>query len=437
MNSKNHRENQNNSTCQQLICDISSQFVGKHISIVGWVSKLIKLKTVTFIVVCDNTGLLQVTIKNKTSNQNEITKNSIIQARGILQKSKSHDFEFELAAQSITVISKAIHQSPLDMNSNISYLDTRLNSRSLDIRNPKTAAIFKIRHNALISIRASLIQKGFIEITTPKIIGNAAEGGANLFSMKYFGNDAYLAQSPQLYKEQMMLGFNQVFEIATFYRSEKSHTLKHLSEFTSVDIECAFVNYSDIMNLVESIIKNLYEFILHNCKQEISIINTKIPDSYKRPFKRFTYSQIVEKLQNNDVGIKFGDDLLDSHLKLIGNLHPEFYFITDWPLKIKPFYINEKYENDHLSQSFDLQYGDIEISSGGTRIYSYQKLKNRMIDQNLDPSDFENHLNVFNWGMPPHAGCGIGLDRLMMVLTNNKNIRETVLYPRDPNRLFP
>lgn len=436
MNLKN-LENKNKFSRTHFICDISSKLLGQYLVICGWIERVIKLKKLTFVVVCDNTGMLQVILKNQILNSTEVTKNSIIQVSGILQKSESHEFNFELNSKSIAVISKATPHSPLDLRSNISHLDTRLNSRALDMRNLKTASIFKIRHNVLQSIRNFLITQKFLEITTPKIIGNATEGGANLFTLKYFNNNAYLAQSPQLYKEQMMLGFDRVFEISTFYRAEKSHTLKHLSEFTSVDFEAAFVDYYDIMNLIESLIKKIYQSIIDNCKHDTDLVNPKLQNLQHIPFKKFTYAKILEKLQDNDIKIEFGDDLLDSHLKLIGNMHTEFYFIIDWPLSLKPFYIHEKDECEELSQSFDFQYADVEISSGGTRLYDAQKIKNRMTSQGLDYTDFINHLNVFNWGMPPHAGCGIGLDRLMMVLLNTKNIRETVLYPRDPNRLHP
>jgi len=420
-----------------LIRDVSSKLLGECLIVYGWIKRIIKLKKLTLAVICDNTGTLQIILNNEIINSAGITKNSVMKIEGILQKSKSHEFDFELNVKSFSMISKATSHSPLDSRSNISHLDTRLNSRALDMRNQKTVAIFKIRHNVLLSIRKFLIEQKFIEITTPKIIGNATEGGANLFTMNYFNNNAYLAQSPQLYKEQMMLGLDRVFEIATFYRAEKSHTLKHLSEFTSVDIEGAFIDYSDVMNLIEAAIKKIYDYIINNCKSEIDIVNPKLQNLQHTNFKRFTYSQILEKLQNNDIKIEFGNDLLDSHLKLIGNMHKEFYFITDWPLSLKPFYIHEQYDCSELSQSFDLQYSDIEISSGGTRLYDSQKLKNRMISQNIDPTDFVNHLNVFDWGMPPHAGCGMGLDRLMMVLIDTNNIREAVLYPRDPNRLHP
>ena len=286
------------------------------------------------------------------------------------------------------------------------------------------------------SLRKTLSEKKFIEITTPKIIGSASEGGANLFSLDYFGKQAYLAQSPQLYKEQMTIGLERVFEIASFYRAEKSHTGRHLSEFTSVDIEAAFMNYTDVMNVLEDLVVDTFKYVSENCKKELEIIGNKTITS-DHPFEKITYSQALDELKEKDVKLEFGDDLLDSHLRILGENHPSFYFLTDWPIKLKPFYITEKHDNAELSESFDLQYGYLELSSGGSRLHNPEKIKSRLKEQNLDPSKFSEHLQAFDWGMPPHAGWGLGLERLLTIILGIDNVREVILYPRDPERLKP
>ena len=304
------------------------------------------------------------------------------------------------------------------------------------MRNQKTASIFKLRHHVLSSIRETLSEEKFIEITTPKIIGSASEGGANLFGLDYFGNQAYLAQSPQLYKEQMTIGLERVFEISGFYRAEKSHTGRHLSEFTSVDIEASFMDYTDVLDVLEALIIDVFRKTSEKCKVEQENIGhaIQVPDS---PFERVTYSQALDELKNNDIKLEFGDDLMDSHLRTLGNNHPEFYFLTDWPMKLKPFYIHEKDDDPTLSRSFDLQHGYLELSSGGRRLHDPEQLKARLKEQELDPANFSDHLQSFGWGMPPHSGWGLGLDRLMTVLIGIDNVREVVLYPRDPDRLKP
>jgi len=245
-----------------------------------------------------------------------------------------------------------------------------------------------------------------------------------------------MAQSPQLYKEQMTIGLERVFEIASFYRAEKSHTGRHLSEFTSVDIEAAFMDYTDVMNILEDLVLNTFKYVSENCKEEQEIIGNKItiPNG---PFKKITYSQVLEELNRKDAKLEFGDDLLDSHLRILEENHPGFYFITDWPIKLKPFYIMEKEDNPELSESFDLQYGYLELSSGGSRLHNPEKIKIRLSEQNLDPAKFSEHLQAFDWGMPPHAGWGLGLERLLTVILGIDNVREVILYPRDPERLKP
>jgi len=155
------------------------------------------------------------------------------------------------------------------------------------------------------------------------------------------------------------------------------------------------------------------------------------------PFKKITYSEALEELNRKDVKLEFGDDLLDSHLRIIGENHPGFYFITDWPIKLKPFYIMEKEDNPELSESFDLQFGYLELSSGGSRLHNPEKIKARLSEQDLDPTKFSEHLQAFDWGMPPHAGWGLGLERLLMVILGIDNVGEVILYPRDPERLKP
>ena len=241
------------------------------------------------------------------------------------------------------------------------------------------------------SLRKTLSEKKFIEITTPKIIGSASEGGANLFSLDYFGKTAYLAQSPQLYKEQMTIGLERVFEISNFYRAENSHTGRHLSEFTSIDIEAAFMDYNDVMDILEFLVMEVYKYTSENCKKEQEIIGHTI-EVPKSPFERITYSQCIKELQKAGEKIEFGDDLLDSHLRVIGDNHPGFFFLIDWPMKLKPFYIREKDEDVTLSRSFDLQFGYLELSSGGTRLHNPEMLKARLKEQDLDPMQFQDHL---------------------------------------------
>jgi len=421
-----------------LIEELNSSMEGKDVIFGGWVVDLRKLGKMAFLTVRDVTGMCQVIVKGDSMSLLEgLNRQSVVRILGKIQASKAKDFDFEVSATEIQVLAKAEYPLPIDPIGRLeSDIDNRLNSRALDMRNQKTASIFKLRSKVLASIRETLIKRKFIEINTPKIIGSASEGGADLFSLDYFGQQAYLAQSPQLYKEQMTIGLERVFEISSFYRAEKSHTGRHLSEFTSVDIEAAMMDYTDVMDVLESIIVDVFKNTSENCKTEQQEIGyeIKVPSS---PFERVTYTQALEELGSMDIKIEFGEDLQDSHLRSLGEKHPGFFFLTDWPMKLKPFYIHEKDDDPTLSRSFDLQYGYLELSSGGRRLHDPEQLKSRLKEQDLDPTSFEEHLKTFGWGMPPHSGWGMGLDRLMTVLIGIDNVREVVLYPRDPDRLKP
>ncbi|MDC0159163.1 aspartate--tRNA(Asn) ligase [Candidatus Nitrosopelagicus sp.] len=421
-----------------LIEELNSSMEGQDVLFGGWVVDLRKLGKMAFLTVRDVTGMCQVIVKGDSMSLLEgLNRQSVVRVLGKIQASKAKDFDFEISATELQVLAKAEYPLPIDPIGRLeSDIDNRLNSRALDMRNQKTASIFKLRSQVLASIRETLIKRKFIEINTPKIIGSASEGGADLFGLDYFGRQAYLAQSPQLYKEQMTIGLERVFEISSFYRAEKSHTGRHLSEFTSVDIEAAMMDYTDVMDVLESIVVDVFKNTAENSKTEQQEIGheIKIPNS---PFERVSYTQALEELGSMDIKIEFGEDLQDSHLRSLGDKHPGFFFLTDWPMKLKPFYIHEKDDDPTLSRSFDLQYGYLELSSGGRRLHDPEQLKSRLKEQDLDPTSFEEHLKTFGWGMPPHSGWGMGLDRLMTVLVGIDNVREVVLYPRDPDRLKP
>jgi aspartyl-tRNA synthetase len=297
-------------------------------------------------------------------------------------------------------------------------------------------AAFKIQHTALNAIRDFLFEKGFLEAHTPRIIASATEGGAELFSVKYFDQKAYLAQSPQLYKEELTLSFEKVFEVGPFFRAEESHTRRHLSEFTSVDIEQAFANAQDVMALLEQVIRHACVTVREKCVAELSALKYKfeVPEV---PFKRLTYTRVLEDLKGQGVTIPWGEDIPTEALRELAKLYPFFYFITDFPTHAKAFYIKPRDDKPEVCEGFDLMWRYIELVSGGTRISQKDQLIQRMQEKGLNPESFKYHLQAFDYGMPPHAGWAIGLERLTMILSGKKNIREVTLYPRDRARLTP
>jgi aspartyl-tRNA synthetase len=276
-----------------------------------------------------------------------------------------------------------------------------------------------------------------MEVNTPKIIATATEGGAALFPIFYYEREAFLAQSPQLYKEQLTMAFENVFEIGPIFRAEPSRTNRHLSEATSIDVEKAFADYNDVMNLLERMLSYVVGKIQENNKPHLEYLNITLPD-VSLPFRRYRYSELIEMLQNAGESIKWGDDLAFQKLQKIQDTKVDsFYFIFDWPAAIKPFYVKPRSTVANECESFDLMYKSVEVSSGSTRVSRKEELVERMKKQGLNIGAFDYHLKVFDYGVPPHAGFGVGMERLIMSLCGVENIRDVVLYPRDIDRLSP
>ena len=412
--------------------------IGQKANVAGWLEDIRDIGKIIFLIIRDITGPIQIIADPKEFPQiKEIPRQSSIILSGEIQKSKAKENPIELRLKEIGEIYYAIHPLPIDPTGRLeSAMDKRLDARALDLRNENVSKLFKARSLSLEIIRETLRDQFFIEVNTPKVIGSASEGGANLFEFDYFKQKAYLAQSPQLYKEQLILAMDRVFEIAPYFRAENSNTVRHLTEFYSVDIEAAFLDYNDIMEIMEQLIKNIIEEV--NNFGLIDLTNIEpLRRALNNKFEKITYYNCIDELKKNDEKVEYGDDLSDLSLRKLGQLHQGFYFITEWPLKLKPFYILENEHDPFLSNSFDLQIGYLELISGGSRQHDPNKIRNRLREQGLNPNHFSEHLKTFDWGMPPHAGCGLGLDRLLMTLTGSLNVREVVLYPRDPNRISP
>lgn len=417
---------------------IDKNHIGQNLTFVGWLEDFRDMGKIGFISIRDMTGNFQgVLTGDLLSRLREVPRQSVIVVNGTIQDTRAENFQVEVKVEKVELLSRAINPLPIDPTGRVkSSLDKRLDSRALDLRNFKISNIFRTRSYVLHLIRKFLYLKMFVEVNTPKIIGSATEGGADLFGFEYFSKKAFLAQSPQLYKEQLILGLERVFEISSYYRAEPSHTVRHLSEFVSVDLEAAFLEYDDIMNIVQDlVISTINDLFVHYEKQMTYFENKQ--DIMVDKIPRITYEKCLEDLKSLGEKIEFGDDLSDPALKKLGEIYPKFYFIIDWPTKLKPFYILEHEKKSELSKSFDLQYGYLEIVSGGTREHDSEKLQNKLLEKGLNPKSFSDHLQTFEWGMPPHSGCGLGFDRFIMILTNSTNIREVVLYPRDTERLSP
>jgi len=431
---------------------ISDSVINNVVTVIGWISSKRDHGNVLFVQLRDRFGDIQILVKRKELSENifdslkSLKEHSSIAIKGKVVEQKNSSNEFEVIPEDIRILSVSNKPAPFLTQSISSIgIDTRLDLRAIDLRRNHLQNVFKIRNTILNSIREYLNDNYFVEVNTPKMIATATEGGAALFPIFYYDREAFLAQSPQLYKEQLTMAFENVFEIAPIFRAEPSRTNRHLSEAMSVDVEKAYVDYTDMMDYLDNLIRYIIQSVNDKNQIELDSLGIELPNVSK-PFSRITYSTLVENLQNSHKYIRWGDDISPKLLKdLFGD---EFYFITDWPSSTKPFYvkskkmdpITEQNNGDDprmLSESFDLMYGSLELSSGSTRINNKGDLMDNMKKKGLSHKAFDYHLRVFDYGVPPHAGFGLGLERLLMAILKLDNIRDATFYPRDIDRLTP
>ena len=417
--------------------EIGEEDYGKELVLCGWAQNIRALKNIAFLRLRDGIEDIQITVKNPASVR-ELTPESVIAVRGILQRNESVSDGREIIAEELEVLNPAEAPLPLDVTQRVKAdFDTRMDSRFMDLRIPRNLAIFRVRSEALRIVRAFLLDRGFTEVHTPKIIATATEGGTELFSLKYFEKECYLSQSPQLYKEILMsAGFDRVFEIAPAFRAEEHNTPRHLNEFVSIDIEQSFSDHEDVMFLLESLIRALFEGVSKNRKKELAALEHSLPE-VKLPLRRITYAEAVEIAKNRGVAIRYGEDLSTEAVRALATEIEPLYFITEWPSEIKPFYAQPFENNEEITKSFDLMFGPLELSSGAQRVHDARLLKRKITEKNLNPNNFDFYIKSFEYGMPPHAGWAIGAERLVSVLTGVENVKECTLFPRDRKRVVP
>lgn len=423
--------------------EVKPELDGQEVTLFGWVQEIRDLGGIRFIILQDREGTVQLTVPRKKVGSEVLLKADALQKRysigvkGIAKKIDITPRGVEVIPKEIKIFSTASPQLSIEITGKVSAkLDVRLDSRALDLCREENIAVFKIQHTAVEAIREFLFERGFIEVHTPRIIASATEGGAALFPVDYFETKAFLAQSPQLYKEQLVMSLERVFEIGPFFRAEESHTRRHLSEFVSIDIEQAFANAEDVIQLLEQLMHHTCEKVNETCRKELATLNYRL-EVPEIPFKRLTYDEVLRDLKGEGEEIPWGEDIPTQAFRTLGKIHPYFFFITNWPTRSKAFYIKPKEDNPELCEGFDLMWRWMELASGGTRIASKELLMKRLREKGLNPESFKHHLQAFDYGMPPHAGWAIGLERLTMMLTGKKNIREVTLYPRDKFRLTP
>ena len=350
----------------------------------------------------------------------------------------------EIAVESITVLSRpaapmpvSLGRGPLRLN-----LDTELALRPVVLRRLKERAVFKVQEGLVRSFRDYLTGEGFTEVHTPKIVRAGAEGGSNIFKLDYFGKKAYLAQSPQFYKQTMVGVFERVFEVGPVFRAEKHATPRHLNEYTGLDFEMGYIDsFYDVIEMEAGYLRHAMELLADEYAGELELLGAELPAADRIPCLRF---DDAKRLAAEKYGYKIRDpyDLEPEEEIRIGQyakeeLGSDFLFVTHYPSKKRPFYAMDDPDGPKYTLSFDLLFRGLEVTTGGQRVHDYAAQVAKMEDRGMDPAEFESYLMIHRHGMPPHGGLGIGLERLTMKLCGLDNVRYASLFPRDRSRLEP
>ena len=409
----------------------------------GWIYKIIDLSSVVFIKLRDKSGIVQL-VTDKDQIEGLKLENAVVVV-GKKSENEKAPGGIEIIVDKIKILGKTYYDKlPFEINSfkNKAALETQLDHRTIALRRPEIRAIFKVQNEIEQAFRDYLRSKNFEQIHTAKIIDSSTEGGSEMFTVNYFDRRSFLAQSPQFYKQMMVgAGFERVYEIGHAYRAELHNTWRHLNEYVSLDVEMGFIKDEfELMDLEEGFLDYLFKHLNRVCKKELEMYKVKLPDEVKIP--RITLDEahkiLLEKYNKKsplgNIDAK-GEELICDYVKK--EYGTEFVFLTKYPVTKRPMYTMPDDKDKTLTKSFDLIYDGLEITTGGQRIHDYEMLKENIIKFGLNPEDFDFYLETFKYGMPPHGGFAIGLERLTMKILKLSNIREAALVPRDMKRLTP
>lgn len=417
----------------------------ERISLKGAIHTIRDMGDIVFVVLRRREGLFQcIYEKSKVTDFAKLKEAQTVKITGTIRSEQRAPHGFEILVEEVEIYSTPTKSMPLQISKwklNTS-LEAKLDYRAVALRNVRERAVFKIQEGITRGFRDYLYQEGFTEIHTPKLGAKSAEGGANLFKLEYFHRPAILQQSPQFYKQMMVGVFDRVFETAPVFRAEKHNTKRHLNEYTSLDLEMGYIDsMDDIMDVETGFLKYTFELLKRDYAKELKMLAVELPEITEIPRVRF--DEIKRKVSEKyDRKIKNPYDLEPEEEALIGKYIKEetgsdFVFVTHYPSKKRPFYAMDDPADPTYTLSFDLLYKGLEITTGGQRIHKYDELIKKMETRNMEEEGMEDYLSVFAYGMPPHGGLGIGLERLTMELIGLENIRQATLFPRDQSRLVP
>ncbi len=425
------------------VYDISAKMDGQEVTIGGWVNSVREQgSSLAFLIVRDFSGTAQVIAKKgETSDAvsaaiKGLGKEDVVLVTGKVKKSDKAPGGYEIVPSSVEVLNRTEGKLPLDPNVPAS-LDTRLQWRYLDFRNAKIRAIFKIQGEIIQSFRQFFKDRHYMEMQPPCIISSASEGGAELFAIPYFEKEAFLAQSPQLYKQMGAISFEKVFCVMPVWRAEKHDTPTHLNEVRQMDCEQAFVDDEGALKVLEECVVHMLKQVKEQCAAELKLLGREDLIIPKLPFPRVTYSAAIDALKSKGQTIEWGEDFSKLQEKMLYEIFGEAFFLKDWPTEVRAFYSMPYENNPKVCKAYDLLYRGLEISSGAQRIHIPELLIKQLKKKGLNPDNFEYYINCFRYGAPPHSGWSIGLERFTMQITGQQNVREAAMFPRDRTRISP
>lgn len=434
------------------IADILGEgMYGASVKLHGAVHTVRQMRDFSFLVLRNYGGLVQCVVDEDSGDAvqemvRSLKEGATVQASGVVRTEGRAPNGFELHLTQITVLSTpakdAVLPLPIAKRKLATSLEAKLSLRPVSLRNLRERAVFKLQEGIVRGFRDFLHREHFTEIRTPKIVAGNAEGGANVFKLEYFGKRAFLAQSPQFYKQTMVGVYDRVFEVGPVFRAEKHNTVRHLNEYTGLDFEMGYIeDFTEIMDMEAAMLSYTMQLLSKEYGRELAILGVNLPETGKIPSVRFDEAK---RLAAEKYGRKIRNpyDLEPEEEILIGQYFKEeygsdFVFVTHYPSKKRPFYAMDDPADPKFTLSFDLLFQGMEITTGGQRIHDYGMLLEKMRARGMEPEDFESYLMIFRYGMPPHGGLGIGLERLTMRLLGEGNVREAAMFPRDVNRLVP
>ncbi|MGG0185579.1 aspartate--tRNA(Asn) ligase [Bacillus rhizoplanae] len=426
-------------TKRSLISECTSH---ETVVLKGWVKKIRHLGNISFLLLRDRTGVMQCVLEKEWAGY-KVEVESVVQVTGKVIETDKTELGVELLVEDVQLLNST-EPIPFEVNKKKLQvgLDQILNSRTLSLRHERVQAIFTIQSMLAHAFSEYLLQNDFTRIFTPKIVSQGAEGGANVFQFQYFEKDAYLAQSPQFYKQMMVAGgLERVFEVAPVYRAEHHNSSRHLNEYISLDVELAFIeDFYEVMKLETDVLRYMFEKVQQCCAKELQLLQIEMPVITDIPKLTVTEAQNIlqrEYRKESPIGDldSEGEKLLGKYVKEVYN--SDFVFITHYPKETRPMYTMPNQENPSVTDSFDLLYKGLEITSGAQRIHNYDMLVRSFEEKGLNVENFQSYIDTFRYGCPPHGGFAIGLERLVYKFLNLSNVREASAFPRDCTRLVP